>query len=99
MIENTEYRWLNPAGMVRSMLEPEYELVKIKMLTAPLLEINNQKLNKQNQEIFHRALDIHIPEIEIHTGNFSSREIQAPLADQQFKNRIVKVKKIEEKKN
>ena len=98
MIENSSYQWINLAGMIRSMLDSNYDVVKIKMFTARLLKINQREIEPKNQEIFHKALETYIPEIEIHKGYFSSREVLAPLADTKFNNKVVKIRKIEEKK-
>ena len=73
MIENTNYRWIDLASMIRSMLDPNYNVIKIKMFTARMLKIDHRDIEPKNQATFHKALESYIPEIEIHKGYFSFR--------------------------
>ncbi len=97
MIENTPYQWLDIAGLIHSILNPINNVEKIRIFTAPLLPLNNDKTGRINQTLYHSALKKLNPEIKIHEGYFSKNRIRAPLADQRFKKRMVEVQKIEEK--
>ena len=97
MIENTTYQWLDLVGMIRSILSPVNNVQKVRIFTAPLMPLNNNKTSRVYQMQYYDALKQLNPEIEIHEGYFSRNKIRAPLASGVFKNKIVEVQKIEEK--
>ncbi len=94
-LRKSRHKWLDVKELCTHLIDPKHNILKIKYFTAKVSgKLDPNKPTRQNAYI--RALQHHIPEIEIHYGHFLSHQVSAPLANinpYQF----VKILKTEEK--
>ena len=94
-LKDTPYKWLDLSALFHNILLSHHQIQTIKYFTANVRNRPNDPDKSARQNVYHRALKAHIPEIEIIRGFFRSRNKPMPLATPP--NRIVRVIKTEEK--
>ena len=95
-VKNTPYKWLDFKSPFEKLLSKNNEITQIKYFTALVSgKTNTQKPIRQ--QIYLRALQSFIPEIEIYYGHFLTHEVIAPLAQPINNQRTAKITKTEEK--
>lgn len=90
-VKNTPYKWLDFKSLFTYLLDDKHKIECIKYFTA----IVTGKIDPQQpirQKTFIRALQKHIPELEVYYGQFSTHIRVLPLAcnlkEKKFKNRM-----------
>ena len=96
-LKNTPYKWLDLSGVFDDILEPRYNILKIKYFTARLTARRNDPTKPQRQNIYLRALQAQCKEVEVFYGHFLTNWIRAPLAHPRKGLKVVEVVKTEEK--
>ena len=79
-VKDTAYKWLDFMTMCKGLLKPYHDILAIKYFTAHVHPTQYDPQKQNRQEIYLRALEAHIPEIEIVYGHFLSHTKTAPLA-------------------
>ena len=96
-LKGTPYKWLDPKKLVKNILNDNHEINRIKIFTARVSGKANNPSEPLRQNIYLRALESYIPEIEIHLGHFLFQEVSMPLAKPEQDKRFCRVIKTEEK--
>lgn len=79
-VKDTPYKWLDFKALFTKIL-PSYHLIScIKYFTAIVSDTPTDLTKSIRQKTFIRALQVHIPELEVYYGHFLSHEVLAPLA-------------------
>lgn len=73
-VKNTPYKWIDFKSLFQSTLPPSYVIRSIKYFTARVSATPNDPQKPDRQDRFLEALKVHIPEIEIHEGNFTTHK-------------------------
>ena len=95
-VKDTAYKWLDFNSLFTRQLGPAHQILSIKYFTA-LVSGKLDPHQPLRQKTFLRALQKHIPIIEIYYGHFLSHEIYAPLANPSKTRKFEKIIKTEEK--
>ncbi len=95
-VRKTPYKWLDFKKLFNLLLNDSNRIIKIKYFTA-IVSGKYDKSKPARQKIYLKALQSHIPEIEIYYGHFRSNEKRAPLANPTQNNKYVNIIKTEEK--
>ena len=96
-LKSNGVKWLDLAGLFRTILHPHHQILKIKYFTARVSARPNDPSQPQRQDVYLQAIQRHCPEIEVYFGHFLTHTIQAPLANPGNGPRTVDVIKTEEK--
>jgi len=97
-VKGTPYRWLDLRALVRCILQPKHEILRIKYFTARAQAPDDDPDLPTRQDTYLRALRAHIPELEIYEGHFLSHEVTALLANPHSGGpRFTRIIKTEEK--
>ena len=78
-LKKTPYKWLDLKALFQRILDDKHEIIGIKYFTA----IVSGKLDPNKpirQQVYLRALQLFIPEISIHYGQFMSHHVWARLS-------------------
>lgn len=98
VLKGSQYRWLDLKLLFQKILQPHHSINKIKYFTARVSGSVADPNAPGRQDVYLRALQKHIPEIEIIYGHFLSHEASALLANPGLNNpQFVRVIKTEEK--
>ena len=93
-----QYKWLDIQSFCESLL-PEHEVKRVRYFTAL---VNNSPRNPEvarRQATYLRALAT-LPKVEIHYGQFQTRDVRMPLSrPQPDQPLVVRVRRIEEKRS
>ena len=85
LVKNTPYRWLDFKSLFVRLLPRNLEILKIKYFTARVRAFPQDPQAPHRQRVYLRALEVFIPEIEIHYGTFlvneRKRKLTQPLFD------------------
>jgi uncharacterized LabA/DUF88 family protein len=96
-VRNTPHKWLDFKTLCKLLLQPHHDILKIKYFTALVSSPSNDPTKHVRQQVFIRALEAYIPEIEVFYGHFLSHRVMAPLASNVGAQRYVQVIRTEEK--
>jgi uncharacterized LabA/DUF88 family protein len=96
-VKGTPYKWLDFKALLTKILRPNHAILCIKYFTALVSDTPQDPTKSIRQKTFIRALQAHIPELEVFYGHFLSHEVIAPLANPSPGKRSVKIIKTEEK--
>ena len=95
-LKGTPYKWLDLCAYFERMLPPDSVLTKVKYFTARVASLPHNTDAPLRQDVYLRALRAHsLDRVEIVEGNFSIKDIKAPLTSNP--RRIVEVIRAEEK--
>ena len=78
-MKGTTYKWLDFMALFGRILPPHYDILRIKYFTARVSGLPDDPRKPDRQDAFLKALEAHIPEIEIHYGNFTTHDKWFPL--------------------
>jgi len=95
VVKGTPYKWLDLNSLFTNLLGTKNNILKIKYFTA----IVSGRIDPDQpirQKTYIRALEKHIPELEVYYGHFLSHIVDAPLAGK-MPLKFVKIIKAEEK--
>jgi len=95
LIKNTPYKWLDLKALFSKLLTDQNNILKIKYFTA-IVSGRIDPHQPIRQKTYIRALEKHIPELEVYYGHFLSHEVDAPRAGAS-PMQFVKIIKSEEK--
>jgi uncharacterized LabA/DUF88 family protein len=96
-LRDTPFKWLDLTALVRRILSPEDQILKIKYFTALVVPTQRDPQKHIRQQTFIRAIETYIPEVEVCYGRFLESRKWMPRADPQQSPRFVEVIKVEEK--
>lgn len=94
-VRNTRYKWLDLQKLFSQLLQERHLINKIKYFTAMVKATPNNQDAPKRQNIYIRALQEYIPEIDIHYGHFLINSARMPL--EKPPHHIVRILKTEEK--
>lgn len=75
-----ELKWLDLVELAHRLL-PRDEIVKVRYFTAPIKAKATKPGAQARQQLYWRALETHVPALEIHKGHFASRSERLQLLD------------------
>lgn len=78
-VRGAPYKWLDLMAMCKALLKPNHIILHIKYFTARVHPTQYDPQKHIRQQTYLRALEAHIPEIEIVYGHFLSHPKTAPL--------------------
>ena len=78
-VKNSSNKWLNIETLVKSVLDHRNNIIKIKYFTANVSDRADSSGTSNRQRIYLKALQAHIPNLEIIRGHFSVHAKVAPL--------------------
>lgn len=96
-LKGTPFKWLNLMEVVRRILRPNCEILKIKYFTALVLPTDRDPDRHIRQQTLIRALEAFIPEVEVYYGRFLETRRWVPLVEARGGDRFVRVINTEEK--
>ncbi len=96
-LKGTRFKWLDLGKLFRRVLQPKHQILSIKYFTARVSETERDPKKPIRQNTWLRAIESHIPEVEIYYGHFLSHKVKAPLATPNGRERFVDIIKTEEK--
>lgn len=96
-LKNTFFKWLDLKSLLQKILHSNNQLFSIKYFTAKVSAPPKDPNKPTRQMTYIRALQEHIPEIEVYYGSFLTHTVWAGLANPTKNNKKVQVKKTEEK--
>ncbi len=96
-VRGTKWKWLNFMTLFTRILNPDHDILKIKYFTALVNPTATDPDKHIRQRTYIRALEKHIPEMEVLYGHFLSHSVMAPLVNPLPGHRKVKVIRTEEK--
>jgi len=94
-LKNTAYKWLDLKAAFEGLLSDRNQITAIKYFTARVKPKANNSSSPQEQQAYLRALESHIPEVEIHYGHFLQHTVR--MANAAPPPNTVQVIKTEEK--
>ena len=77
-LKGTPYKWLDLKSLFRQLLEEQNQIDAIKYFTAKIKAKPGKATSPQEQQAYLRALEAHIPEIEIILGHFLIHNVRMP---------------------
>lgn len=69
-VRGTPYKWLDFRALLRRILKPKHEIVSIRYFTALVSATSDDPDKPNRQQTYIRALEAHLPVIEVHYGFF-----------------------------
>ena len=96
-VKDTPYKWLKLMAMCRGLLKPHHDILVIKYFTAHVHSTQYDPQKQNRQEIYLKALNAYIPEIEIRYGHFLSNPKKLPLVHPKPPEYVAEVINTEEK--
>ena len=76
-LKRTAFKWLDPVALLKRILQPHHDIVKLKYFTARVSGTPADQSKPQRQDVYLRALRRYRPEIEVYFGH---PETQGPGA-------------------
>lgn len=95
-LKNTPYKWLDLKMLAEHLLQPHHQIVRIKYFTA-IVSGAFDPHQPNRQKTYIRALQKHIPEVEVYYGRFQGHDVLMPKTPLQRPFSYVSVHKTEEK--
>jgi hypothetical protein len=96
-VKDTPYKWLDFKALFIKILQAHHTICCIKYFTALVSDTPTDPTKSIRQKTFIRALEAHIPELEVYYGHFLSHEVSAPLATPLPSKNSERIIKTEEK--
>jgi uncharacterized LabA/DUF88 family protein len=96
-VKGTRNKWLDFKALFKRILAPRYDIKVIKYFTAHVSALPNDPKQPDRQRIFMKALQAHIPEIQIILGKFMSHNVWLRLVHPEGDQLSAQVIKAEEK--
>jgi uncharacterized LabA/DUF88 family protein len=96
-VKGTPHKWLNFKALFETVLASKYNIRTIKYFTAYVSALPNDPKQPDRQRIFLKALQAHIPEIQIILGKFMAHNVRLRLVEPEADRSSVWVIKPEEK--
>lgn len=96
-LKGTAYKWLDLKALLSSILGPSHNIIKIKYYTARISARPGNLHGPTEQDVYLRALQAYIPELEISYGHFLVSTVRMPLAKPHPWQKFCDVVKTEEK--
>ncbi len=96
-LKGTQYKWLDLKALFTAILRPQNEIHKINYYTARVSARPDDPYAPTWQDIYLRALELHIPELSIIEGRFLQKQVTMRLAEPIAGRQFAKVLKTEEK--
>lgn len=94
-LKNSNFKWLNLIKLFENVLQNNHAIVKIKYFTARIKATPNDPSAPQRQQTYIRAMETHVPEVEILFGHFLRNKVR--MANANPPPNTVEVYKTEEK--
>jgi uncharacterized LabA/DUF88 family protein len=96
-LKDTKYKWLDLKALFTAILRPQNQIQRIKYYTARVSARPDDPDAPTWQDIYLRALALHIPELSIIEGRFLQKQVTMRLAEPIGGRQFAKVLKTEEK--
>ncbi len=96
-VKDTPHKWLDFKALLTKILRPNHAILCIKYFTALVSDTPMDPTKSIRQKTLIRALQAHIPELEVYYGHFLSHEVFLPLVTPSPYKRFEKVIKTAEK--
>lgn len=93
----TSYKWLDIEALCKNILQSHHQIISIKYFTAKIRHEKGDKRQPERQNIYLRALNAHISNIEIHYGHFLRHKKWAELVNPISEQKTVRIWNTEEK--
>ena len=90
-LKGTSWKWLDLVALFTRVLQPQHRILTVKYFTARVSATPTDPSKPQRQDIYLRALQHHLPEVEVYYGHFLRHRIQAPLVNPVGRQRLVEV--------
>lgn len=96
-LKHSPHKWLDVRAVFKAILRPENEILKIKYFTARVAARPDNPHAPTRQDFYLRAIEAHIPELEIIEGHFIQKPVNMRLVKKLGNIQYVRVLKSEEK--
>jgi len=96
-VKGTRLKWLDLMRLCKKVLQPRHDILKIKYFTALVSSTTHDKTKHVRQQSYIRALEAHIPELEVFYGHFMSHPVMARLAQPIGSQKSARIMRTEEK--
>jgi len=96
-LKGTSHKWLDIRALFKSILRPDNDILRIKYFTARVSARPDNPDAPTRQDFYLRALESHIPELEIIQGHFINKPATMRLTKKIGNIEYVRVHKYEEK--
>ncbi len=96
-LKGTSYKWLDINALFRNILKPENDIQKIKYFIARISARPDNPNAPQKQDVYLRALEAHIPGLEVTEGHFIQKPVSMRLVKPEGAKQYARVLKTEEK--
>lgn len=88
-LKHTSHKWLDLKKLCENILSPENKIQKIKLFTARVKPTETDRTAHLRQDVYLRALQAYIPQIEIIFGHFLEHAVSMPIAEPSGKVKIL----------
>jgi uncharacterized LabA/DUF88 family protein len=78
-LKRTPYKWLDLKALFKSILRPENEILKVRYYTARVSARPDNRDAPTRQDFYLKALEAHIPELQITEGHFIQKPVTMRL--------------------
>jgi len=96
-LKGRPYKWLDLMALVRRILRPHCQILRIKYFTALVLPNPREPAKHINQQTYIRAIETFIPEVEVYYGRFLEMKKGLPLLNPTPTSQVAEVVRMEEK--
>ena len=96
-LKDSKYKWLDLKALFTGILRPQNRIQKIKYYTARVSARTDDPDAPTWQDLYLKALELHIPELTIIEGRFLQKQVTMRLAEPIAGKQFAKVIKTEEK--
>ena len=79
-LKRTAFKWLDPVALLKRILQPHHDIVKLKYFTARVSGTSADQSKPQRQAVYLCALLRYRPEIKVYFGHFLRHRVRSPLA-------------------
>lgn len=80
-LKNTPYKWLDLNALFSQILGKHNQIIEIKYFTARVKPTPRNNNSPQKQQAYIRALEKHIPHLNVHYGHFLSHNVRMAHAN------------------
>ena len=96
-LKGTSWKWLDLVALFTRVLQPQHRILTVKYFTARESATPTDPSKPQRQDVYLRALEHYLPEVEVYYGHFLRHRIQAALVNPVGSQRLAEVFRTEEK--
>ena len=96
-LRGTPWKWLDLTALFAKVLQPHYDILKVKYFTARVSGTPADQSKPQRQDVYLRALLHYRAEVEVYYGHFLTHRVRAPLARPVGNQRTAEIVRTEEK--